>query len=101
MPLQNLVGWSVTGLLYMGLSRLLWGSDIDVAQVAPLAWFPTADYAANLLFAMALNVGAGLWPPIALAALAGLLPAVIAFRTWLPRERASVEERPWLTMPSR
>ena len=34
MPIQNLVGWSVTGLLYMGLSRLLWGSDIDVGRIA-------------------------------------------------------------------
>ena len=27
MPVQNLIGWSLTGLLYMGLSRLLWGSN--------------------------------------------------------------------------
>ena len=56
MPIQNLVGWSLTGLLYMGVSRLLWGSDIDAADAAKTAWFPFTIYAANLVFAMALEL---------------------------------------------
>ena len=60
MPIQNLVGWSVTGLLYMGLSRPLWGSDIDVGRIAGTAWFPFTVYVANLGFAMALSLSAGL-----------------------------------------
>ncbi len=82
MPLQNLLGWSLTGLVYMGISRLLWGSDIDVAAVAPVANFPFLVYAANLLFAMALSASAGLWPPVILAIVAGLLPAALALRPW-------------------
>ena len=75
MPIQNLVGWSVTGLLYMGMSRLLWGSDIDVGRIAGTAWFPFTVYVANVGFAMALSLSAGLWPPVVLAALVGMLPA--------------------------
>ena len=80
MPVQNLVGWSVTGLLYMGLSRLLWQQNMTPVELAPTAWFPFAVYAANLIFAMALSLGAGLWPPVVLALVAGMLPAWLALR---------------------
>ena len=33
MPIQNLVGWSVTGLLYMGVSRLLWRENMRPGRV--------------------------------------------------------------------
>ena len=82
MPIQNLVGWSVTGLLYMGLSRLLWRQDMSLAELGPPSWFPFAVYAANLFFAMVLSLGAGLWPPVALALVAGMLPAWLAMRTF-------------------
>jgi uncharacterized membrane protein len=81
MPIQNLVGWSVTGLLYMGLSRLLWRQNLDPVELAPTSWFPFAVYAANLVFAMVLSLGAGLWPPVVLALIAGMLPAWLAMRS--------------------
>jgi putative membrane protein len=80
MPIQNLVGWSVTGLLYMGISRLLWRQDMSAVELAPTSWFPFAVYAANLIFAMALSLGAGLWPPVVLALVAGMVPAALALR---------------------
>jgi putative membrane protein len=98
MPIQNLVGWSVTGLAYMGLSRLLWGSD--VAPPAPAsARFAFTVYAANLVFAMALSLGAGLWPPVVLAILAGLLPASLALRGGRGTVQAA-ERRAWRASPS-
>jgi uncharacterized membrane protein len=100
MPIQNLVGWSATGLLYMGVSRLLWRSDVDLARVAPRAWFPAAVYAANLAFAMALSLGAGLWQPVALAALAGLAPAMFAIGVGRTTGREAREERRWTASPS-
>ncbi|MFN8678823.1 MAG: carotenoid biosynthesis protein [Thermomicrobiales bacterium] len=80
MPIQNLVGWSVTGLLYMGLSRLLWRRNMTPLELAPTSWFPFAVYAANLIFAMVLSLGAGLWPPVVLALIAGMAPAWLATR---------------------
>jgi uncharacterized membrane protein len=100
MPIQNLVGWSVTGLLYMGISRLLWRSDIDVGRVTATAWFPFTVYIANVGFAMTLSLSAGLWPPVVLAALAGMLPAALAIQ---PRWRPTLprRERVWHASPSR
>jgi putative membrane protein len=78
MPIQNFVGWAATALVFMGLSRLLWGADPDPARIP--AWFPLAIYAINLAFAIALSASVGLWPPILLALVLGLLPATLAWR---------------------
>ncbi len=80
MPLQNLVGWSVTGLAYMALSRLLWGSDPPPVTDRFVASILFIVYAANLGFAMALSAGAGLWQPIVIALVVGLVPALLVFR---------------------
>ena len=80
MPLQNLIGWSVTGLAYMALSRLLWRSDPPPITDRSTTTFLFVVYAANLGFAMALSAGAGLWQPIVVAVVVGLLPALLVFR---------------------
>jgi putative membrane protein len=100
MPLQNLVGWSLTGLAYMGLSRLLWGSDLHPAVVAETVWFPFIVYTANLTFAIALSLSAGLWPPVVLALLAGLVPASLAVGARRPR-LPPLGDRAWRASPGR
>ena len=97
MPLQNLVGWSVTGLAYMGLSRLLWRSDPPPAHDRFVATFLFVVYGANLGFAMALSAGAGLWQPIVVAVVVGLVPALLVFRRPAPSplsERAASRPLP-------
>lgn len=93
MPLQNLGGWSITGLTYLSLSRLLWGSDPAPVKDRSVARSLFVVYAANLVFAMALSAGAGLWQPIVLAIIVGMLPALLVFRGSGPNrfvpERAS------------
>ena len=37
MPIQNLVGWSVTGLIFMSVSRLFWRTNLDTRRIASLA----------------------------------------------------------------
>lgn len=76
MPIKNFIGWSVTGLLFMAISRALWRDDIRPWSVPML--FPLAIYTANVVFAMVLSAGVGLWMPILLAAILGLIPAVVA-----------------------
>jgi putative membrane protein len=100
MPVQNLVGWSLTGLLFMGLSRLLWRGDIDAGHAATTAWFPFTVYAANLVFAMALSLSAGLWPAAVLAVLAGLIPASLALHPSWSRGQSPVGHRMWRASPS-
>lgn len=79
MPVQNFVGWSATGLIFMALARWLWRRDAP-APVGAGIWFPFAVYAANTVFAMALSASVSLWIPILLAALLGLAPAALAWR---------------------
>jgi 1-acyl-sn-glycerol-3-phosphate acyltransferase len=79
MPVSNLVGWSLTGLVYMGLSRLLWRSNLDARRIA--VWFPFGIYVANTGFAIALNLSAGLWIPVLIAVALGLIPASLVL--WL------------------
>jgi uncharacterized membrane protein len=76
MPVKNFIGWSATGLVFMGVSRLLWRSDLDT-RTMPMA-MPFAVYAANMGFAMVLSAGVGLWWPILLALVLGLIPSAFA-----------------------
>jgi uncharacterized membrane protein/1-acyl-sn-glycerol-3-phosphate acyltransferase len=81
MPISNLVGWSLTGLFYMSVSRLLWRAQLDVRRI--VAWLPFGMYVANTGFAMLLSLGSGLWQPSVIAVVLGLFPATAVF--WLPR----------------
>lgn len=78
MPVSNLIGWSLTGLLYMSVSRLLWREQVDARRIA--AWLPFGVYTANTAFAMILSLGAGLWQPPLIATILGLLPATLVLR---------------------
>jgi putative membrane protein len=73
MPIRNFVGWSITGLIYMSVARVLWRREPVVAPSATL--LPLAVYTANMIFAMVLSISVGLWFPVVLAAALGVLPA--------------------------
>jgi putative membrane protein len=87
MPVKNFVGWSLTGLLFMAVSRLLWRRDVYPGTVS--ARFPLAVYAANMAFAMVLSGAVDLWLPVLLAVALGLLPASLTLvdRPAAPRPR--------------
>jgi putative membrane protein len=84
MPVKNFVGWSVTGLLFMLISRALWRREV-APELVP-ARMSLAIYVVNMAFAMVLSAGVGLWLPIVVAAVLGLLPAMFV---------ASTEPRAW------
>jgi uncharacterized membrane protein/1-acyl-sn-glycerol-3-phosphate acyltransferase len=77
MPISNLVGWSLTGLAFMGVSRLLWRTNLDPQRI--VVWLPFGMYAANIGFAIALNLSAGLWIPSLVAVILGMVPASLVF----------------------
>src|SRR5690348_1541647 len=72
MPMRNLLGWTLNGLLFLSVARLLWRSNIEQKRV--VAWLPAGVYSANTGFAMALNLSLGLWFPLLLSAFFVLLP---------------------------
>ena len=100
MPIQNFAGWSATGLLFMALSRWAWRRDADPEQDRLAVWFPLIVYTANTFFAMALSASVGLWIPIVLTALLGLVPATLAWRPD-PGGPRRAGERPWRLLPTR
>ncbi len=77
MPLQNFLGWWAVGFLFMGVSRFLWREN---APASLPAWLPLGMYLANMVFAMALSLSAGLWLPLVVALTLGILPASLALR---------------------
>ncbi|HYO30835.1 MAG TPA: carotenoid biosynthesis protein [Thermomicrobiales bacterium] len=101
MPIQNFVGWSATGLVYMGLSRLAWNADLDAARERVPALFPFVVYVANTVFAAALSASVGLWIPILLAVALGIVPAALALRTPARRRVSRAEGQAALPAPSR
>lgn len=80
MPIKNFIGWSLTGLVFMAISRALWEEDA-VFTARKLA-IPLSIYIANLVFAMVLSAGVGLWIPIVLATMLGMLPALATVISW-------------------
>ncbi len=83
MPIQNFVGWTATGALFMGLSRWVWGDRLP--RVAP--HFPLSVYALNVFFAIVLSAAGGVWPPIVVALAFGGIGAALARS--LPVQRLS------------
>jgi carotene biosynthesis associated membrane protein len=100
MPIQNFAGWTATGLIFMSLSRWAWrrGADPDRDRIA--VWFPLTVYAANAFFAMVLSASVGLWLPVLLALLLGLLPATLARRAGPTRPAPRTSDGSWRPLPT-
>jgi putative membrane protein len=90
MPVRNLVGWSVTGLIYMSVSRFFWRENLDTRRIA--TWLPFGMYIANTCFAIALNLSVGLWFPSLIGLLLGMLPASLVLLPHHPSEPGAPAE---------
>jgi len=91
MPLQNFAGWAITGLVFMGLARLLWRGD---PEGTGRPRFALAVYQVNMLFAMVLCASVGLWSAILLGLFAGSLPALAVLVERQPRRPRKVTAGP-------
>jgi len=88
MPVQNFVGWTLTGVLFMGISLALWRSAPGPREYP--VWIPCGVYIANMLFAMTLSLSVGLWEPAVAAVILGWLPALLALRAQPPAATATL-----------
>lgn len=92
MPVINFVGWTVTGLIYMGISRAIWQRPAPVANLPGV--FPFIVFTVNTIFAMGLSLSVGLWIPCVLAFVLGIVPAAMALiHHGNPALEAAREER--------
>jgi uncharacterized membrane protein len=82
MPLQNLLGWIGTGVAFMAVARLLWRGDVEPGRTPPMV--PFLVYVTNVVWAMVISASVGLWGPILLVTVLGIVPAMAALREHLP-----------------
>jgi uncharacterized membrane protein/1-acyl-sn-glycerol-3-phosphate acyltransferase len=88
MPAQNFLGWMFVGVIFMGASRIAWGSDGSMPTRAIV--LPSyVIYLANLVFAMVISAAVGLWWPIIITLVIGVIPATFA----LLRSQESVDDQ--------
>ena len=75
MPLRNLAGWFLTGLIFIAAGRALWRERTAPISAAAL---PFAVYATNVVWSMVLSTAAGMWPTALAALVFSLAPAALA-----------------------
>jgi putative membrane protein len=80
-PYRNFAGWTATGGLFMTIAALFW-KKTPIALSRQQLGFPLVVYVSNIAFSAVITVfGVGLWIPVVLSLLFGVVPAVILW--WL------------------
>ena len=91
MPYQNFAGWFGTGAVFMAIATLLW-------QLKPLSFsrvslgLPLAVYLSNFAFATVISLDSGIYFPILLGLLLGVLPALLLYRSAVEAEITANED---------
>ena len=92
MPYQNFAGWFGTGVVFMTVASLIWRvKPLNLPEEQP--GVPFAIYLSNFGFATIMSLGAGIYPPIFLGLILGVLPAYLFYRMALPESRSIAVER--------
>lgn len=91
MPYQNFAGWLGTGIVFMTVATVLW-------RIKPLQLpyqdlgLPLAIYLSNFAFATVLSWAAGIYPPIFLGLMLGVLPVLVFYAIAKNQVITSVEK---------
>ncbi|MBE9178429.1 carotenoid biosynthesis protein [Oculatella sp. LEGE 06141] len=97
MPYQNFAGWLGTGAVFMSVAALFWRKQSISLNLDQLN-LPLVVYIGNFVFAMVMSLAAGIWVPVVLGLLLGVVPAVacwqLARSTALREQLAQVESMP-------
>jgi putative membrane protein len=76
-PYRNFAGWFATGSLYMGIAALFW-KKTPITLPRQQLGLPLVVYVSNIAFSAVITVfGVGLWIPVGLCLLLGVVPALI------------------------
>lgn len=78
MPIKNFIGWTATGLIFMGISRWLWQEEPDTTTRRFPVVVPFAVFAVNTVWASVISASVHLYIPIVLAFALGVIPAGVA-----------------------
>ena len=91
MPYQNFAGWMGTGALFMSVAAFLWRKTPVVLDRSQLD-LPLAVYLSNFAFAAVMSIAAGIWIPVFLGLLLGIVPVVTLWRMAKPAPVQVVSE---------
>jgi len=83
MPYQNFAGWMGTGALFMSVAAFLWRNNNVVLDRSQLG-LPLAVYLSNFAFAAVMSIAGGIWIPVLLGILLGIVPALVLWGMALP-----------------
>jgi putative membrane protein len=87
MPYQNFAGWFGTGVVFMSVATLLWKAKPVTLPRTQLE-LPLAIYLSNFAFATIMSVAAGIYIPVFLGSILGLMPAILLYRMALSWARS-------------
>ncbi|WP_024546125.1 gamma-carotene 1'-hydroxylase CruF [Picosynechococcus sp. NKBG15041c] len=78
MPYENFSGWFGTGAIFMGIASFFWGQQPLKLSREQLQ-LPFMMYLFNFTFATMMSIGGGIYPPIFLGILLGLVPVIALY----------------------
>jgi uncharacterized membrane protein len=78
MPYQNFAGWMGTGAVFMTVAAIFWAKRSFQLHGEQLN-LPLAIYLGNFAFATIMSLAAGIWVPVLLGVVLGVVPAVLCW----------------------
>lgn len=91
MPYENFSGWFGTGVVYMTVATFIWRAKPLIIPHNELG-LPLAIYLSNFAFATILSLAAGIYIPILLGLVLGILPLLVFYQMATTQPRATVTE---------
>jgi uncharacterized membrane protein len=80
MPYENFAGWFGTGAVFMAVATAIWRLKPLTLPSSNQLGLPLAIYLGNFAFAMITSLAAGIYIPIGLGLLLGILPLAILYQ---------------------
>jgi uncharacterized membrane protein len=87
MPYENFAGWFGTGVVFMTVATLIWRMKPLKLPTTQLG-LPLAVYLGNFGFATITSIAAGIYIPILLGLILGILPLMVFYQMATDRPRA-------------
>lgn len=92
-PFRNFAGWIATGVLFMTVAALMW-KKAPISVSRKQLTLPLVVYITNIIFGAVIAIcAAGIWIPVALSIVLGVIPAVILVRMASPVGAATILEQ--------
>jgi uncharacterized membrane protein len=78
-PYQNFAGWLGTGIIFMSVAAVFWKNNSEVFNRSELG-LPVVMYISNFTFSAVLCIAAGIWMPVLIGTLLGVVPILVLWR---------------------